>query len=305
MAARHNWRRLGHIYCAAGESDEFVTHAAYPTPLVLDDGRVRVFFSPRDRENRSGVAALDLELRDERFAVLGPPSDLLLAAGPRGGFDDSGVSVSCVLPAPGGGLHLYYLGWNLGVTVPFRNAIGLALADPGEAKFRRASPAPLLDRAEEDPFTLGYPWVMRGPDGWRMWYGTHLEWGARGLEMRHAIRHAASADGRSWLRDARPTLMPEGGAEFALSRPCVVRDADAWRMWYSRRLEDYRLGYAESADGTNWVRDDAATALTGPAGEWEGESCAYPAVFDHGGRRYLLYNGRGYGRTGFGLAVLE
>jgi hypothetical protein len=30
---------------------------------------------------------------------------------------------------------------------------------------------------------------------------------------------------------------------------------------------------------------------------------AYPCVFDAVGRRYLLYNGNGYGRTGIGLAV--
>jgi hypothetical protein len=31
----------------------------------------------------------------------------------------------------------------------------------------------------------------------------------------------------------------------------------------------------------------------------------YPFVFDHGGARYMLYNGNGYGRSGVGLAVLE
>ncbi|WP_236729556.1 hypothetical protein, partial [Mycobacterium tuberculosis] len=27
--------------------------------------------------------------------------------------------------------------------------------------------------------------------------------------------------------------------------------------------------------------------------------------FDHRGQRFMLYSGDGYGRTGFGLAVLE
>jgi hypothetical protein len=31
----------------------------------------------------------------------------------------------------------------------------------------------------------------------------------------------------------------------------------------------------------------------------------YPCVFDHDRRRYMLYNGNDYGRTGIGLAVLE
>jgi hypothetical protein len=31
----------------------------------------------------------------------------------------------------------------------------------------------------------------------------------------------------------------------------------------------------------------------------------YPFVFDHGGRRYMFYNGNGYGKSGFGVAVLQ
>jgi len=31
----------------------------------------------------------------------------------------------------------------------------------------------------------------------------------------------------------------------------------------------------------------------------------YPYVFKHKGRFYMLYCGNGYGKTGFGLAVLE
>ncbi|MDR0233611.1 MAG: hypothetical protein LBI31_02235 [Zoogloeaceae bacterium] len=35
------------------------------------------------------------------------------------------------------------------------------------------------------------------------------------------------------------------------------------------------------------------------------EMIEYSIVFDHGRQRYMLYNGNGYGKTGFGLAVLE
>jgi len=31
----------------------------------------------------------------------------------------------------------------------------------------------------------------------------------------------------------------------------------------------------------------------------------YPFVFDHKGKRHMLYNGNDYGKTGIGLAVLE
>lgn len=31
----------------------------------------------------------------------------------------------------------------------------------------------------------------------------------------------------------------------------------------------------------------------------------YLFVFDHNGKRYMLYAGNGFGKTGFGLAILE
>jgi hypothetical protein len=39
--------------------------------------------------------------------------------------------------------------------------------------------------------------------------------------------------------------------------------------------------------------------------DWDSEMICYPFVFDHAGRRYMLYNGNGYGKTGFGIAVLD
>jgi hypothetical protein len=38
---------------------------------------------------------------------------------------------------------------------------------------------------------------------------------------------------------------------------------------------------------------------------WDSEMICYPCVFEHKGTKYMLYNGNGYGRTGFGLAVME
>ena len=76
-------------------------------------------------------------------------------------------------------------------------------------------------------------------------------------------------------------------------------------MWYAIKYPvHYKIGYAESF-GDGWIRRDDNLEFAGIAGDWEDENIEYPAVFDHGGRRYMLYNGNGYGRTGFGIAILE
>ena len=76
-------------------------------------------------------------------------------------------------------------------------------------------------------------------------------------------------------------------------------------MWYARRFAQYRLGYAWSPDGHNWIRRDHLVSFTGLWEEWESEARTYPCVFEHSGRVYMLYNGNGYGREGFGIAILD
>jgi hypothetical protein len=66
------------------------------------------------------------------------------------------------------------------------------------------------------------------------------------------------------------------------------------------------MGYAESVNGQEWVRIDDKVGLdVSPDSDWDSEMIEYPFVFDHKGQRYMLYNGNGYGRTGFGIAALS
>ena len=296
------WRKLGRVFCPAQEHPWMASHAANPVADVLDDRSARIYFSTRDTANRSSVAWVDIDARDP-LRVRRVAAEPALSPGALGAFDDSGCSIGCIV-RDGQHRSLYYMGWNLGVTVPWRNAIGLATSGDGE-RFERASIAPILDRSAADPYTLSYPWVLRERDGWRMWYGSNLRWGGTKADMDHRIKSARSPDGRVWTPDDRVSIEPAGPAEYAFARPCVLRDPGGYRMWYAFRGAAYRIGYAESADGDAWTRRDEDAGIAPTPGEWDGESVEYPSVFDLAGERYLLYCGDGYGRTGFGIAVLE
>lgn len=305
VGAGQSWRRLGHVFVPDGAIPWMASHATYPTPLVLPGGEVRVFFSPRDATKRSSISSLDLAIRGGSWAIVRRPQAPLLEPGSRGAFDDSGVTVGAVVPY-GEQIFVYYVGWCLGTTVPFRNFIGLAFGETFDAPLYRASVAPVIDRSPDNPFSLSYPWVLRTDGKWRMWFGSTLAWGPQGGEMYHTIKSASSEDGVRWraLPDVAVPLQT-ATPEYALSRPCVIHEGGRWKMWYSRKSPDYRLGYAESDDGEMWARADDAVELVGPVGAWESESTEYTAVFDHAGERYMLYNGNGFGRTGFGLAILD
>jgi hypothetical protein len=300
------WRRLGLVFAppAAGADAALTSHAALPVPFPLGGDLLRVFYSGRDAANRSSVGSVVLRLGEAPRLEEADPAPVLRPGG-LGAFDDAGIGLGSLVADPAGD-RLYYMGWNVGGAVPWRNAIGLALGDARAARFERFSAGPLLDRDIHDPYSLSYPWVLRlAPRDWRMWYGTHRSWGAATADMSHAIRAARSADGISWRRAARIAVPPEG-EEIATVRPTVLaRAGGGFTMWFARRSEagPYALGRADSADGRIWRR--AAAGLDAARDGWEGGAITYPAAFEQLGRRWLLYNGAGYGATGFGLAVWD
>lgn len=229
-----------------------------------------------------------------------------IVPGPPGTFDDAGVTGSWLVEQAGL-MYLYYVGWNVGTAVPFRNSLGLAISDDGGATFRKVSPGPIMDRSIHDPSLVASCCVMVDEGRWKMWYTSGVAWGTRGgvqVPYYH-IKFASSLDGITWERDGTVCIDFRHVDEHAISRPCVVRDGSIYRMWYSYRGERYRLGYAESIDGLRWDRKDGEVGIESSSVGWDSEMIAYSFVFDHEGERYLLYNGNEYGRTGFGLAVLE
>ena len=64
------------------------------------------------------------------------------------------------------------------------------------------------------------------------------------------------------------------------------------------------MGYAQSRDGINWKRMDKSIGIDVSASGWDSEMIEYPCVFNHEGKKYMVYNGNNYGHGGAGLAVL-
>jgi hypothetical protein len=266
---------------------------------------VRVYFSARDAEGRSSTGYADVDPTDSRPEPrFGPHA--LLQPGALGTFDDSGAMGACVL-SHDGRTFLYYIGWSRGVSVPFYTFIGCAVSADGGETFTRVSQAPVVERGPRDPFLTTSPWVVVEDGRWRMWYASGTGWRAEPGGPRHFynIRHAESDNGLTWRRSEAACIDFGADGEYAIARPCVVRDGAVYRMWYSYRGDAYRIGHAESRDGIEWERKDDEVGIDVSDSGWDSDMIEYPCVFDYGGTRYMLYNGNGYGATGIGLAVLE
>lgn len=304
------WRKLGRIFVADAHSEWLHSHGIVPIARALGGYRYRIYFSTRDRQNRSNVSWLDIDIRDPT-RVLRLSDRPLLTPGPLGCFDDSGA-MGCWMVEYDGIERLYYQGWTLGVTVSFYVAVGIAERPAGDPDrvFERISAGPILDRCIQEPVFIADPAVMIENGRWRMWYQSGRPW-TRPSDTSlpsYNIRYAESTDGVRWNLTGVQSLTFQHPGEIAIARFCPLRERDGrYKAWYSYRANNwgYRIGLACSDDGITWIRRDEEVGIDRDPGSWEGSMICYPFVFDTEIGRMMLYNGGRYGDAGFGIAVLE
>jgi predicted GH43/DUF377 family glycosyl hydrolase len=296
------WTKLGHVYAPDGRLPWARAYAANPVAEQVEGDLYRIYFSTRDELNRSSIGFVEIDIRHPN-KILRESEVPILSPGDLAMFDDSGVSIGCIMPV-GQKRYLYYMGWHLTVTVPWQNALGLAVSEGMAKPFHRYSRFPIVELSEIDPYTISYPWVVLENGKFRMWYGSNIAWGAKKEDMRHLIKYAESDDGIHWVRHSAVAIDFSGPEEYAICKPCVRLDSNVYRMWFCARGKAYRVYYAESSDGITWHRTAAPDLEVSDSG-WDSEMVEYPFVFDHNGERYMLYSGNGFGKTGFGIAVLD
>lgn len=302
MTQNFRWKKKGLLFAPEGDRHWLHSHAALPVVDRIESG-YRVYFSSRDTSGRAQVGFF--ETGPDFGEVTRVSERPVIGLGPLGAFDDSGVTTSWIVNHENK-KYQYYSGWSLGVSVPFYFFVGLAISEDGGETYKRVSPSPILERNEIDPYLSASPCVLVESGRWRMWYVSGTKWEIKDDRPRHRyhIKYAESRDGIEWKREGFVCIDYKSKEEYAISRPCVVRDGDLYRMWYASRGSSYRIGYAESKDGLKWTRRDDESGIEVSATGWDSEMIAYPYVFEHERGYYMLYNGNDYGRTGIGHAVL-
>jgi predicted GH43/DUF377 family glycosyl hydrolase len=300
------WQKRGLIYAPSGKLGWAKSYATLPTVDVIDDQIIRVYFASLD-ENRYGrIGYVDLDTDDPQ-RILFETQEPILDLGELGTFDDSGVNPSCVVNVAGK-KYLYYIGWQRCERVPYMLFSGLAISEDSGQRFKKYARTAVLDRADSEPFSRSAPCVRIENGLWKVWYWSCVGWSSEGegIHYNNVIRYATSADGICWLSDPHICVMTVMD-EYSIGRPWVIKEHDTYKMWYSirSRSRPYRIGYAESEDGLNWIRKDNETGIEASTQGWDSEMICYPCVADVKSQRYMFYNGNRHGSTGFGYAVLE
>lgn len=296
-----------------GRYDWSVSHAQVPKADTISEEAVRIYFGTRDKEIRTVTSFIEVEA-DNPQHILYVHDRPVLGLGKLGCFDDSGAMPACIVNHDGM-KYLYYTGWSRRGTVPYHLSIGLAVSEDGGRSFERLFEGPIIDRSSREPYACAQPCVLKQDNKWRMWYlsFTHWEVIEGKPEPFYHVKYAESSDGIDWTRTGLVCIGYNENTD-ALANPKVWVEEGRYKMLYAFRKAagyrtnkeaSYRLGYAESEDGIDWVRKDEEVGLDRSEEGWDSEMIAYADLYTHNGDVILLYNGNGFGKSGFGYAVLE
>jgi hypothetical protein len=281
-----------------------------PTPVRLDERVLRVYVTFCDDRGIGRPGYVDVSAADP-LRVLGVSQRPLLDLGRPGTFDENGLLTCSVLDRGNGVLFMYYVGFELGTKIRYRLLTGLAVSTDHGHSFHRHSEVPVLDRSATELLFRCGPYAVAGGAGVRLWYVAGSDWldvDGKPIPV-YDIRYAESRDGIEWPAEGCVQIEVSRPDEHGFGRPAVIgKPGGGYRMFYSVRRKSvraYRMGYAESADGVEWTRMDERLCLDVSPGQFDSDAIMYAAPFEADGRLYVFYNGNEFGRTGFGIALLE
>jgi hypothetical protein len=314
------WNKLGKLFTPQQQSagrawlQEF---AQAPATLLFDDC-VRFYFSCRPAPDENGQyvsysAYLEAD-RADLFKVLRVSERPVLELGGLGDFDEFGTYPISVI-RDGEEVRAYYAGWTRCESVPFNIALGMGISRDGGRTFAKLGKGPVLSYSPDEPFMMSGPKIRRFNNTWYLYYIAGRKW--KMVDGRpepvYKIRLATSNDGSRWTKLNRDLIPSRVEEDEAQASPDVFFANGAFHMFFCYRYSEryrgrdkgYRIGYASSANLTDWLRDDSKVGIDVSSEGWDSEMISYPHVFALDGSVYMAYLGNQVGREGFGLAKLD
>lgn len=319
------WNKQGLIFNVGGDDWWNKTHVQCPILNIHNDKEWRIYYATRDFEGKSRISYILVEPGNPK-KILYVHDKPILELGNPGTFDDSGQMPTSIVHYKGV-FYLYYIGWITRKTVPYSNAIGLAYSKNGYT-FKKYD-GPIFTQNVVDPYFLGTACVIppaRGYPFWNMHYLSCTEWQEIDgkMEPRYLIKHAVSEDGLRWENNYNiKSIKYKNDNEMGICSASVIPQYNdnpdfkviiSQQMWYCYRgknyrkdnNDSYRIGYACSESPEyGWVRKDDEVGIDVSESGWDSEMICYPNVTKYNNVLYMLYNGNGFGRSGFGYATKE
>lgn len=269
----------------------------------------RVYYSNRI-DNKSYPKYFDVEK--------GNPSNILnfcdtpiLPLGELGAFDQAGVMPAEIINF-NDKKFLYYIGWSNRKDVPYFNTIGLAISHDGGKTYNKFSTGPVFGCSYKEPGYTGTISILIENGIWKAWYLSCRKWEEHNgiIEPLYDIKYAESKNGIDW-EPLNITCVPLQEQEGGISQAKVIKENNEYHMWYSvRNKTDYRnnktngykIKHCKSKDGLVWQLEQKPVLEPSNIG-WDDVMVEYPYVINIENKKYMFYNGNGFGKEGIGYAI--
>ena len=298
------WNKQGFFFKSDFQNISMCSHSAMAQVLHIKDDIFRIYFGSRNKNNEPSINYIEIDIKHPS-EVLKTSSNPVLIKGDWGMFDDNGLYPGNLIQKDNR-ILMYYMGRSNGLDPLYYMSIGLAESFDNGLTFQKKYKSPILDRTETDPWMTTTPFVMQEDDKWHMWYTSGWGWNMDKTNPKsyYHIKYATSIDGINWNSTGKVCIGLKEN-ESNVASPTVIKENGIYKMWYCY-VEDnksYQIGYAESIDGLSWVRKDEECGISLSEEGWDSQCMAYPCVFIHKGKKYMIYSGNQLGKDGIGLAV--
>lgn len=176
--------------------------------------------------------------------------------------------------------------------------------------FTRSSDNPIIkwNAINEEDIGVEHPYVIKnisfGGYSYKMWFSN------AGKDLgTFELFYSTSNNGINWTGITKLSVLPEttewDSNGKSMSAPSVIYNSDtqSYQLWYVAKgpynnSTVWRIGYAESQDGINWVKNPSPVLV--PDQSWEGYVVANPHIIrDNSGIYYMFY----YGANDIGYAT--
>ena len=299
------WKKIGLLLKPKKSYWWMKSHVMNPTPVIYKKKYIKLYFAGRDKRNRSQTGFFILD-PNQNFKILKISKNPIIKLGRLGTFDDNGITPISFVNHKNK-TFFYYVGFKPGGTTRTDLFGSVAISLKNKDNFKKISQSPLLERTKINPLMNTGPFVIKIKKKWHMYYVGGVEWIHKDLP-RYNIQYATSDNGINWARNGKIAINFKNKYEHAIARPWVAFDKGIFKMWFCYKGEkkspkNYRVGYAESTNGLNWIRNDNISTINVSKKGFDSKMICYATTIKFNNKWIMFYNGNNYGLKGAGIAV--
>ena len=261
-----------------------------------------IYASCRDKSGRSRIGLIDYNVK-KKLAKFRP--NPIIKLGDLGTFDEMGMTYPWIT------VHnrkrfLFYTGWKLNKSTGFENNLGLLVFNKKKKFWERYSKASILPQNNFEPLGSGSASIYKGIKGFWMVYTCFLRWIDKKKHI-YVPRIAFSKDLINWHRNYKNLIKPSQKYHSI----CRLNIDKNGYLYVCARGERYAIFKSKKSfildnlfEQSLSMSDFRKLNFESYTGGFE-KMQEYPHVIEKYNKKFLMFNGNDFGKSGLAITELN